>query len=230
MAKILVIIAVLVGTVIWAGIQQGAMARALRRSSRPLQHDQLNRLIERLALAAGIERVEVRVMEQPMINGLATADGGVYLTTGLVDQYRAGRVTAPEIASVVAHELGHVALGHLHQRRLMAPLMVITNSALIAGLLRFLPLLAGLVAPLVLRLIASRLSRKGEFEADAYATALMMRAGLGARPQAAMLEKLPRLMPDIGFGAQVSWLSSHPPVEERVAAIRDNAARWAASA
>ena len=38
---------------------------------------------------------------------------------------------------------------------------------------------------------AARLSRRDEFEADAYATALMVRSGIGAEHQARLLEKLP---------------------------------------
>ncbi|MEM9782599.1 MAG: M48 family metalloprotease [Pseudomonadota bacterium] len=229
MAKLLIFVAVMVGAFLLAGGQQFMMARALRRASRPLKHDQLDRLFDRLATAAGVDRLDVRVMEQPMVNGLATADGGVYLTSGMVQQYRAGRITGPELASVVAHELGHVALGHLSQRRVIAPLMLLANSSFVAAVLRMIPFLGALVAQLVLQLIAAALSRRGEFEADAYATALMMRAGFGAEPQAKMLEKLPALIPGGGaLAGRVSWLSSHPAVPDRVAAIRENAGRWQA--
>lgn len=231
MAKLMILVAVLVGAFLMAGGQQYMMARALRRSSRRLDHDQLNRLFDRLAIAAGIDRLEVRVMDQQMVNGMATADGGVYLTTGLVQQYRAGRVSGPELASVVAHELGHVALGHLSQRRVIAPIMLMANSSVVAALMRIIPFFGAILAQLVLQAIAAALSRKGEFEADAYATALMLRAGFGAEPQAVMLEKLPALIPGgEALAGRVSWLSSHPAVPERVAAIRDNAARWQAQA
>lgn len=231
MAKLLIVVAVLLGAFLFAGGQQYMMARALRRASRPLKRDQLDRLFDRLAIAAGIDRLEVRVMEQAMVNGMATSDGGVYLTSGMVEQYRAGRITGPELASVVAHELGHVALGHLSQRRVIAPIMLLANSSIVAALMRVIPFFGALLAQFVLQFIAAALSRKGEFEADAYATALMLRAGLGAEPQATMLEKLPRLLPGgAALAGRVSWLSSHPAVPDRVAAIRSNATRWDAQA
>ena len=63
------------------------------------------------------------------------------------------------------------------------------------------------------------------FEADAYATALMVKSGLGAEPQARMLEKLIELVPEAAT-QETSWLASHPPVTERAEAIRQNAERW----
>ncbi|MEM0945056.1 MAG: M48 family metalloprotease, partial [Pseudomonadota bacterium] len=76
-----------------------------------------------------------------------------------------------------------------------------------------------------LSLITAGLSRRDEFEADAYATALMIRSGLGAEAQARMLEKLTELVPG-SKAASASWLASHPPVDERARAIRANAARY----
>jgi putative metalloprotease len=82
---------------------------------------------------------------------------------------------------------------------------------------------------LIASFVATRLSRHDEFEADAYATALMVRAGLGAEPQARMLEKLLELVPEAS-AQETNWLASHPPVAERAEAIRGNAERWAETA
>ena len=51
-----------------------------------------------------------------MVNGLAAPDGRIFLTRGFYEKYRRGEVTAEELASVIAHELGHVALGHTRRR------------------------------------------------------------------------------------------------------------------
>ena len=50
------------------------------------------------------------------VNGLAAPDGRIFITRGFYNKYRAGEVTAAEMASVIAHELGHVALGHTRKR------------------------------------------------------------------------------------------------------------------
>lgn len=202
------------------------MARSLRARSHVLENDQLDRILSRLARTAGIDRVEVRVLDDPSINGLATPDGGIYLTSGLVRRFQGRLVDEGEIASVVAHELGHLALGHT-KRRMIDVSAAQTVGMILGGLLaRLIPFVGWYLAQMVVSLFVTRLSRRDEFEADAYATALMLRSGLGAEPQARMLEKLSRLAPGAAATPAAPWLASHPPVEERTAAIRANAARW----
>lgn len=202
-----------------------ASGAGLRKRSRPLKNDQIEALLGRLARAAGIDRVEVRLLPDRSVNGLATDTGEIYLTQGLFDTFRSGEVSARELASVAAHELGHLALGHM-RRRMVEVAGRQAAMIVLGGILgRFVPYFGWMISAWLLGLLAARLSRRDEFEADAYATALMVRSGLGAEHQARMLEKLPRLVPGAAAMA-TSWLASHPPVEERAAAIRDNATRW----
>jgi Zn-dependent protease with chaperone function len=56
-----------------------------------------------------------------------------------------------------------------------------------------------------------------------------VKSGLGAEPQARMLEKLLELTPEAAT-QENNWLASHPPVAERAGAIRQNAERWEAKA
>ncbi|MDT8344556.1 MAG: M48 family metalloprotease [Thermohalobaculum sp.] len=206
------------------------MGKALRRQSRPLQHDQLDQALSRLAAAAGIERIEVRLLDNPMPNGLATPEGEIYLTRGLFRHFQSGRLSVHEIASVVAHELGHLALGHT-RRRMIDMAGAQTAQIILGGILaRFIGILGWYASQFVVSLFIARISRGDEFEADAYATALMLRAGLGAEPQARMLEKLEQILPHTLMARQTSWLASHPAVAERTAAIRANAARWSGRA
>jgi metalloprotease len=202
-----------------------ASGAALRKRSRPLKNDQLEALLGRLARAAGIDGVEVRLLPDRSVNGLATDTGEIYVTQGLFDTFRKGEVTARELASVAAHELGHLALGHM--RRRMVEVAGRQAAVLVLGgvLGRFVPYFGWMISAWLLNILAARLSRRDEFEADAYATALMVRSGIGAEHQARMLEKLPGLVPG-GAAMATSWLASHPPAEERAAAIRENAGRW----
>ena len=181
-------------------------------------------LFGKLARAAGIDRVEVLVLPDRNPNGLATASGDIYVTQGFVDAFHKGEVTAQELASVAAHELGHLALGHMKRRIIQMGGTQAAHMVLGSILGRVIPYFGAYISGWLLNLVVARLSRKDEFEADAYATALMIRSGLGAEPQARLLEKLPALIP--GAGDARSWLSSHPPTDERAAAIRENAVRW----
>jgi len=229
MGKLLpLLLIVLFGLAMWK-VSAWATGRTLRRQSRPLRNDQIETLLTRLARTAGVERVKVRMLDQDMINGLATPTGEIYVTRGLVERLQKGHVTAPEFASVVAHEMGHLALGHT-KRRMVDVAGAQAATYVIGGLLsRFIPFVGWHLARMVANLLVASLSRKDEFEADAYATALMVKSGLGAEAQARMLEKLTELVPQAGL-AEDSWLASHPPVKDRAAAIRANAARWDAAA
>lgn len=225
--KLLLPLLLVGGLFFWMRLQNQASGAALHQGSRPLANDQLEALIGKLADAAGVEHVEIRVLPDRNINGLATGTGDIYITQGLLEVFRGGDVSAREVASVAAHEMGHLALGHMKRRMVevagrQAAQMVLGNV-----LARIIPVFGGHVVHWVLNFLTASLSRRDEFEADAYATALMVRSGLGAEHQATMLEKLPALVPGASIGA--SWLASHPPVADRAAAIRDNAERWAES-
>ncbi|MEM1383294.1 MAG: M48 family metalloprotease [Pseudomonadota bacterium] len=227
--KLLPLLTLAVAAIAVWSVSAWRSGRSLRRESRPLQNDQLDALIERLAQAADLPSVQVRLLENPIPNGMVTASGDIYLTRGLFKHFQSGRLTGPEIASVVAHELGHLALGHTKRR--MVDIAGAQAAQLVLGgiLARFIPFFGWAVARLMSGWFIASLSRKDEFEADAFATALLMRAGFGADPQVRMLEKLGGLLPAGTLDEGRSWLASHPPVAERTAAIKENAQRWGAA-
>lgn len=228
MIKFLLPVLLIVGAVIWFKMRAQSSGHALRKTSAPLKHGALVPLFQKLAAAAGVDHVEVRVLPEKTPNGLATDTGEIYVTQGFLDAWQRGAVTGPEIASVAAHEMGHVALGHM-RRRMMEVAGRQAAQLVLGGLLaRMIPFVGGYLAIWLLNLVTAKLSRRDEFEADAYATALMVRSGIGAEHQARLLEKLPGLIP--GAGEARSWLASHPPSDQRAQAIRENAERWAGHA
>ncbi len=202
------------------------MKRDLDQRSRPLDHPGLRPVVARLAAALGVPRLPVHVYEVAPVNGLAVPDGRVFLTRGFMDQFEAGRVTAEELASVIAHELGHVSLGHT-RRRMIDFTGLNAARVVLGGLLgRLLPGVGVWLAGLIASAFAARLSRQDEYAADRFASALMIRAGFGTGPQKALFAKLADLTGAMGPGAPV-WLASHPPTQARIQAIEANEARWA---
>ena len=199
--------------------------RALAAQSAPLTDPDILRLTQRLALAAGIEKIDVQVYNIPAINGLATAEGKIYLTQGFLHQKLRGGVTADELAAVVAHELGHVAHGHMRRRMIDFTGQNAVFVLLSALLNRFLPFIGIFIARFISTALMARLSRRDEFEADAYATALLIKSGIGTAPQKSLFRKLPALTKGLGEGVP-AWLLSHPKPEDRIAAIEANEARW----
>ena len=90
--------------------------RQLDARSTELADPVLAELTQRMARALDLPKVRVHIFEVAPINGLAAPDGRIFITRGFFDKYRLGEVTAEELSSVIAHELGHVALGHSRRR------------------------------------------------------------------------------------------------------------------
>lgn len=177
-------------------------------------------------VAAASDRPKIqwtfRVLDDTTVNAFALPGGFVYLTRGSIAyiQDEAG------LASVLGHEIGHVAALHGASqasreavfglpRRLVGAIVPILGDAL--GLLR-LPL-----APLTLKY-----SREQENQADElgvkYATAL----GYDARSLAGFMGALDELTAE--EGQLPTWLSTHPDPGDRVVTIQKEAAEAQAEA
>ena len=129
------------------------------------------------------------------------------------------------MASVIAHELGHVALGHARRRMIDFSGQNALRTALAMVLSRFLPGVGVMIANALTSMLAARLSRSDEYEADEYASALLVKAGIGTAPQKSLFTKLEALTNSRG-GVVPAWLMSHPKTPDRIAAIEKNEARW----
>ena len=160
---------------------------------------------------------------------------------GLFDTLIA-RHTTPELVSVVAHEVGHykrrhivkglaLSLAHTGALFLLLSLFLerqglfeafgVAEPSVHAGLVFFGLLFTPI--ELLLSLVANRVSRVHEFEADAFAA----RTAGGAAPLVSALKKLSadslsNLTP---HPLQVFLHHSHPPVLKRIAALRTLDAR-----
>ena len=200
--------------------------KMLDAQSKPLTEPDLLAVTAKLATALDLPQIKVSVFDVEPVNGLAAPDGRIFLTRGFVDKFRSGQVTAPEMASVIAHELGHVALGHSRRRMIDFTGKNAIFVMLSAVLNRFLPFIGIWIANFISSALAARLSRRDEHEADAYASALLVKSGIGTAPQKSMFRKLNALTRAPGAGTP-AWLMSHPNIEERIAAIEDREVRWA---
>ena len=199
--------------------------RELDAKSTELADPGLRALCARMARALDIARIRVDIYEVDPVNGLAAPDGRIFLTRGFYEKYRRGEVTGEEMASVIAHELGHVALGHARRRMIDFSGQNAVRTVLVTVLGRFIPWVGPMIANLLMSLLAARLSRGDEYEADAYAAALLTKAGIGTGPQKSLLTKLEGLTGMRGRGTP-AWLMSHPKTAERIAAIETLEARW----
>ena len=192
-------------------------AKTLDQQSVTLMDPALSPLLQRMAKALDIPKLNVQIYEIDPINGLAAPDGRMCSTRGFYNKNKAGDVSGEDLASVIARELGHVALGHARRRMIDFSGQNAVRAALGMVLGRVLPGIGPWIAGLVANLLMARLSRGDEYEADEYAAALMVKSGLGTDAQKTLFLKLEELTGQIG--SLPAWLMSHPKTADRIAAI-----------
>ncbi len=201
--------------------------------------------VARQAEEAGIGMPEVGIYDGPEMNAFATGmnrnNALVAVSSGLLNSMQ-----QEEVEAVLGHEISHVANGDMVTLALIQGVVntfVIFLSRIVGHVVDRVILkneeghgigffITSMIAQVVLGILASMIvmwfSRRREFRADAGG------AGLTSREQmAAALERLRRVgeqqpLPDqlaaFGIaGGGASWMKlfmSHPPLEERIAALR----------
>lgn len=152
-----------------------------------VQYLELHRIVENLAITAGLPKPRVFIMNDPSPNAFATGrdpqHAAIAVTTGLL-----GMMNRSELEGVIAHELSHVG-----NRDILVATVVVVLVGLLSmvadffmrsmiwgggrrnnndrengnGLLMILGVIAIILAPIVATLIQLAISRKREFLADA---------------------------------------------------------------
>jgi len=221
-----IILAILYGIVMYR-FSVWRTHRELDQKSTELADPRLKKMTDRLAASLDLARIPVYIYEIDPVNGLAAPDGRIFITRGFYHKFRNGEVTDEELASVIAHELGHVALGHARRRMIDFSGQNALRTALMMVIGRFVPFVGPMLASFVTSMLAARLSRGDEYEADAYAAALLTKAGIGIGPQKSLFLKLEALTQSRA-GVAPAWLMSHPKTDERIAALEKLEADWGA--
>ena len=194
------------------------LRKTLDSQSAELLDPNLQPVLEKLARGLDLPKVKVHLYEVDPVNGLAAPDGRIFITRGFYNKYKLNEVSADELASVIAHELGHIALGHAKRRMIDFSSQNAIRAALGMVLGRILPGIGNWVATVVANLLMAKLSRADEYEADEFASALLIKSGIGTGPQVSLFEKLEALSGQTG--QLPAWMMSHPKTEDRIAAIR----------
>ncbi|MFB2982789.1 M48 family metallopeptidase [Microseira sp. BLCC-F43] len=143
-----------------------------------------------------------QVVRDDNVNAFATTGGFVYVTTGLL---RTADNEA-QLASVLAHEIGHITRRHLLQQ--------MRQSAIAQGIVTAAGLDRSTAVNLGVDLALNRpRSRKDEFEADQTGLRTLAQAGY---PQSAMVGFMEKLL---DRPSPPTVLSTHPATRDRIAAI-----------
>ncbi len=204
----------------------------------PLSDESLAQRIEALLGRCGFRSSGLYVMDgsrrsahgNAYFTGFGSAKRIVFFDTLL------GRLQAEEIEAVIAHELGHYKLHHIWKRLALMALgslaflwllgylidqpwfyqgLGVTSSGTAVALVLFslvIPVFAFPLAP-----VTSALSRRHEFEADAYAAGHTRAADLISALVKLYRENAATLTPDPVYS---TFYDSHPPAAVRIARLR----------
>jgi heat shock protein HtpX len=210
---------------------------------------ELHRMVEELSRAAGIPKPKVCIIPQDNPNAFATGrnpeHGTVAVTTGIMRL-----LTPTELRGVLAHEIGHIRNRDILIQTVAATLagaiMILADMARWTaifgggrddeeggGLGIIGVIVLAIVAPLAAMLIQMAISRSREYIADETGARLAQNPESLARAleklaygvQAAPMQANPATEPlfivnPLSGGGVMSWFSTHPPIEERVARLR----------
>jgi len=205
--------------------------------------------VARQAKAAGIGMPEVAVYEAPEINAFATGanrnNALVAVSTGLLHA-----MTEDEAEAVLAHEVSHVANGDMITMTLLQGVLntfVIILARVVGGFIDnalsgeseegesrgfayfIIVFILEMVFGVFASMIAMWFSRHREFRADSGGASLA-----GKHKMIAALERLQRNHEESSLPSQIAAFGisggsarklfmSHPPLEERIAALRNSA-------
>lgn len=211
---------------------------------------ELYRVIENLAITAGLPTPKIYTIEDTAMNAFATGrdpeHGVICFTTGIL-----GRLDRAELEGVAAHELSHIG----NRDTLISTVVVILvgfvalladwfrhwafygsrdsdNKGQLQAILMVAAIVLSILAPIAAMLMQLAISRKREFLADAsgalltrypegLASALQKISGDTEPLEAANRATAHLYIANPFKGKKVAKLfMTHPPMEERIAALR----------
>lgn len=228
-----------------------ALASSGAKEIKKADNPRLYRLVENLAITAGIQTPKVYLINDQAGNAFATgrdpAHASIAVTTGLMQM-----LDDQELQGVLAHELSHVKN---YDIRVMTIVIVLVGVVLLlsdmllrsmfwggrdsnnkgGGILLLIGLVLAILSPLFAELIKLAVSRSREYLADADGALLtrypeglaraLQKIAAQDRPLKRANHATAHLFLANPFDPHVTkkfehWFSTHPPIEERIAKLR----------
>uniref|UniRef100_A0A7C4Y553 Protease HtpX homolog n=1 Tax=Caldisericum exile TaxID=693075 RepID=A0A7C4Y553_9BACT len=227
-----------------------ALASVGARPADPNDYYVLHNVVEEVAVAAGIPKPKVYVMDDPQPNAFATGKdqnhAAVCVTTGLLSI-----VNREELQGVIAHETAHIRNRDI---LLMTVIGVVVGLVLIlrdilfrsmwwgiggrrrdrdeggSVILVIVGLILSILAPLIVALIRAAISRQREFLADATGAYIIRdpealasaleKIGSYTKPMRTASQATAHMFISNPFGNVEQLFATHPPIEERIKRLR----------
>ena len=189
-------------------------------------HAMVTQLVDRLVAASEMpeQKFEVTILNSPAVNAFALPNGQLYITRGLL----ALANDKAELASVLAHEMGHVIARHAAIREDQARQAALV-SHVVSDVLS--DPQVGALALAKSKLALASFSRAQEFEADGIGVGISARAGFDPYGASRFLTDMQRnaelkAAANGELHASSDFLSNHPATPDRVRNALANARQF----
>ena len=205
------------------------------------------RMVENLCIASGVQMPKIYIINDSAPNAFACGrdpeHASIALTTGIIE-----RLENEELEGVIAHELSHIKNFDIRLMTIVVVLVGIISILVnwfyrisffgrnrddrAGGVLAIIGIIAIILSPIIAELIKLAISRKREFLADASGALLtrypeglasaLLKISAYSAPMKSANSGTAHLFIANPFGKKnISKLfSTHPPIEERVKALR----------
>lgn len=181
------------------------------------QADRVRTIGRRLAQVSDRRDYEYKffVVKKDELNAFTTPGGNIYIFSGLLEKLE----TDDQIASVLAHEIGHCAARHT-VKKYQAALGYSLVGSIVLGQIESenAQQIASMSTNVVMSLVFSAYGRKDEYEADRLGIKYLRLAGYDPNASAETLEILQKESDDPGGPAV---LRSHPHIPDRIEAVKE---------
>lgn len=200
-----------------------SVAAAIFARNKPLVHRPLSAYATKIALtlASHSSRPEtfggyhVAILDTPQVNAVSAPGGFILLSKGFISILE----NEDELAAILAHEIGHIALKHgvsaISESNLTDALQIVGKEAAAstgnAAVSELNALFGDSVNEVVGTLMDKGYSRSAEYDADSYAVTLLKKAGYDPGALVTALKKLESVS-----NAQGGWFDTHPKPEARI--------------
>jgi hypothetical protein len=186
--------------------------------------DYLNRLGQKLALKAPGAKYpyEFKCVNDASINAFALPGGFLYVNRGTIE----AADNEAQLAGVIGHEIGHVALRHGTNQMTKATAMQLPLAVLggVVGSDSIVGLLTQVGANFGAQSILLKYSRTAENQADLIGTQILYDNNYDPREMANFFMKLEEESKKSG-GSPIQFFSDHPNPENRVASVNAEVAK-----
>ena len=161
---------------------------------------------------------DIVVLDSTMVNAFALPGGYMVVTTGLIKSC----ITPDELAGVIAHEMVHVTERHGTSRMLREQ-----TWALLGRLMGGSEYAASTVRDIVLLMVGSGFDRDQERDADIMGAKRMIAANINPEALANFFSRLQKEDKEFSYSEVLSYVASHPNLEERATYLRNIAKQHA---